>query len=176
MTGGSDELKGAMVRTPAFQLGTTSVRDVIVASNDKAVEDFDSKTPKPLAALLGGEAFKNGWVGIDYAHNAIYVEQLNVPSPAGLDVVGLTLRPEVDGRYTIVAIVPYEGLPSVADVKTGDVLVGVDGAPVTGATMGQVWSLLGGEPGQTRKLTVERDGKRSTIEATVRRFLAEKKD
>jgi hypothetical protein len=42
--------------------------------------------------------------------------------------------------------------------------------------MGQVWSLLGGEPGQTRKLTVERDGKRSTIEATVRRFLAEKKD
>jgi len=36
--------------------------------------------------------------------------------------------------------------------------------------------LLGGEPGQTRKLIIEHDGKRLTIDATVRRFLADKKN
>ena len=174
MTGEPDEVKGAMLRVPAFQLAGMSVPDVIVASNDKAVADFDNQTPKLLVALLGGEAFKNASLGVDYAHTAVFVQQLNMPPIDGLDVIGLTLRPEVDGRYTVVAIVPYEGQPSVADVKAGDVLVGVDGAPVTGATMGQVWSLLGGEPGQARKLIIERDGKRLTVEATVRRFLAAK--
>jgi len=70
--------------------------------------------------------------------------------------------------------VDYNGKPSVADVKPGDVLLGMDGAPVTGATMGQVWSLLSGTPGQTRALTLDREGKRFTIDATVRRFLTEK--
>jgi C-terminal processing protease CtpA/Prc len=60
----------------------------------------------------------------------------------------------------------------VPDVKSGDVLLGVDGAPATGATMGQVWSLLGGTPGQVRTLTLEREDKRFTVAATVRRFLA----
>jgi C-terminal processing protease CtpA/Prc len=56
-------------------------------------------------------------------------------------------------------------------VRIGDVLLGIDGAPATGATLGQVWSLLGGTPGQTRTLTLERDGKRFTEDAPVRRFL-----
>ena len=51
-------------------------------------------------------------------------------------------------------------------------LLGVDGAPGTGATLGQVWSLLGGAPGQVRSLTLERDGKRFTADAVVRRLLA----
>jgi hypothetical protein len=38
--------------------------------------------------------------------------------------------------------------------------------------MGQVWSLLGGAPGQIRTLTLEREGKRFTVDAPVRRFLA----
>jgi predicted aspartyl protease len=170
VNGSPDELHRQMVRAPSLQLGSITLQDVLLASTAEAV-------PGALTGLLSGEAFKGARVGIDYAHSTLYVEQVNNPPvAAGLDVVGLTLRPEVDGRYTVVAVVPYEGQPSVADVKTGDVLVGVDGAPVTGATMGQVWSLLGGEPGQTRKLIIERDGKRSTAEAIVRRFLAEKKN
>jgi len=33
---------------------------------------------------------------------------------------------------------------------------------------------LGGEPGQVRKLIIEREGKRLTVEAVVRRFLSAK--
>jgi C-terminal processing protease CtpA/Prc len=102
----------------------------------------------------------------------MYLERTNRTPAPDMDVVGLVLRPEADRRYTIIGVADYDGKPSVPEVKTGDVLVGVDGAPATGATMGQVWSLLGGTPGQVRTLTMEREGKRFTVEATVRRFLA----
>jgi C-terminal processing protease CtpA/Prc len=148
-------------------LGPTTLRDVLVASSGSMAQE-------PAIADLGAEAFKGSRIGIDYAHSTLYVEQVNSALTPGLDVVGLTLRPEVDGRYTVVAVVPFDGQPSVPDVRAGDVLIGVDGAPATGATLGQVWSLLGGAPGQVRKLIVERDGKRLAVDATVRRFLAAK--
>jgi hypothetical protein len=37
--------------------------------------------------------------------------------------------------------------------------------------MGQVWSMLGGEPGKERRLTVERSGKQFTVAAEVHHFL-----
>jgi hypothetical protein len=166
MTGGADESTRQMLRLPGLQFGTITLAGVLAASG---VEREGS------SFTVGGEAFKGTRVGIDYAHSTLYIDRIQTsPATAGLDVVGLTLRPEVNGRYSVIAMVPYDGQPSVTDVKVGDALIGVDGAPVTGATMGQVWSLLGGEPGQTRKLIIERDGKRLPVEATVRRFLAAK--
>jgi hypothetical protein len=169
MSDSPDEVHREMLRVPSILLGSVSLRDALVASNVDVPQDT-------LTGLLGGEALKGARIGLDYAHSMVYFEQLSSAPVAGLDVVGLTLRPEVNGRFTVVAVVPYEGQPSVPNVKVGDVLLGIDGAPVTGATMGQVWSLLGGEPGQTRKLIIERDGNRLTIDATVRRFLAEQKN
>jgi hypothetical protein len=167
MKDGPEEMHREMMRLPAVDLGPTTLRDVLVASSG-------SMAQKPAMADLGAEAFKGSRIGIDYAHSTLYVEQVNSALTPGLDVVGLTLRPEVDGRYTVVAVVPFDGQPSVPDVRAGDVLIGVDGAPVTGASLGQVWSLLGGAPGQVRKLIVERDGKRLAVDSTVRRFLAAK--
>jgi C-terminal processing protease CtpA/Prc len=88
-----------------------------------------------------------------------------------MDIVGLTLHPEADGKFSVLAVLDVDGKPAVSEVRAGDILLGVDGAPASGATLGQVWSLLGGTPGQTRSLTLERDGKRFTVEAAVRRFL-----
>jgi len=59
----------------------------------------------------------------------------------------------------------------VPEVKAGDVLLTVDKVPAKDSTMGQVWSLLEGDPGETRVLTLEREGKQFTVNATVRRFL-----
>jgi C-terminal processing protease CtpA/Prc len=120
--------------------------------------------------LLGGNAFRNTRIGIDYAHSTIYLSG-NGKAGSDMNVVGLTLHPEPDGRFTILDVVEVDGKLAVSGVKAGDVLVGVDGAPVTGATMGQVWSLLGGNPGQVRKLVIERGKERMTVEATVQRFL-----
>jgi len=169
MSDSPDDMRREMIRLPSLQMGSPLLPEVMVASTGDAV-------PGTLTGFIGGEAFKGARIGIDYAHSTLYVEKLSSLPVSGLDVVGLTLRPEVNGRYTVVAVVPYGGQLSVGDVKVGDVLLGVDGAPVTGATMGQVWSLLGGEPGRTRKLIIERDGKRLTVDGTVRRFLSTEKN
>jgi S1-C subfamily serine protease len=174
MTGSSAEVKAEMTRLSAMQVGASTLMDALVESNQDELHEYATASGLATVGLLGGETFKGTRVGIDYVHSTLYVEPVTGTSVAGLDVVGLTLRPEVDGRYTIVAVVQFEDHPAVADVRVGDVLVGVDDAPVTGATMGQVWSLLGGEPGQSRKLIVERDGKRLTVEVPVRRFLGTK--
>jgi hypothetical protein len=162
-----------VLRVRALQFGGVELANVAVAG--LSTEEFRRLTERAGAAtvgLLGGDAFRNYRVGIDYVHSMVYLDQVTAAASSDMDVVGLTLRPERDGRYTVIGVVNYEGKPSVPDVKPGDLLAGVDGAPASGATMGQVWSLLSGSPGQTRSLTLERDGKRFNVEARVRRFLA----
>src|SRR5208283_3956236 len=92
-------------------------------------------------------------------------------------VIGLILRPEDDGRFSILGIADFDGKPSVAEgpdgIQAGDLLVAVDGIPVAGSTMGQVWSMLGGEPGKERTLTAERSGRQFTVVAKVQHFLGQ---
>ena len=95
-------------------------------------------------------------------------------------MIGLILRPDYDGQFRILGVADFEGRPSVpagADgVLAGDHLVAVDGIPVLGSTMGQVWKMLGGTPGQERKLTIERGSKELLVAATVQHFLPEAPD
>jgi len=172
MWGLDDEPQWELLRLPSILFGATTLQSVAVASFPEAdLKRYDEWAGTTAIGLLGGNAFRGSRVGIDYAHSTVYLEQPpSAPAP-DMDVVGLTLRPEPDERYTVLAVVDIDGKPAVPGVKPGDVLLGVDGAPVTGATMGQVWSLLGGKPGQVRKLVLERGGQRLTLEAPVHRFL-----
>jgi hypothetical protein len=173
VSGTSDEADRELLRVPDLHVGTAALSGIAFASLPPAgLSKLNERVGADTNGLLGGEAFRNCRVGIDYAHQTVYVDVVSRSAAPDMDVVGLTLRPEVDGRFTVSAVLNVDGKPAVPDVKSGDVLVGVDGAPATGATLGQVWSLLGGTPGQTRTLTLERDGKRFTVDATVRRFLA----
>ena len=172
MWGGDEETHWQVTRIPSLQFGAATLTNVATAAFPaNEMKWFQNRAGVPTMGLIGANALVADRVGIDYANSTIYLERVNAASAPDMDVVGLMLRPEPDGRYTILGAADYEGKPSVPDVKAGDVLLGVDGAPATGATMGQVWSLLGGSPGQTRTLTLEREGKRLSVDATVRRFL-----
>ena len=88
-----------------------------------------------------------------------------------MDIVGLTLRPEADGRYRVIGITVVNGKPSVPGVEPGDVLLKIENLEATTATMGTVVDALRGRPGDRRTLLLERDGERFLIEARVERFL-----
>jgi C-terminal processing protease CtpA/Prc len=90
--------------------------------------------------------------------------------------VGVILRPEANRGYKVIGVADHERKPSVSEVKAGDTLLTVDNARVSGGTMGQVWSLLSGSPGEMRTLGLERDGKPLTVKATVYRFLPSVKE
>jgi hypothetical protein len=178
MQGSNDEPTWKLMRVDRLQYGPLFLTDVAVvdlrAEKDR-MSLFEKQADGAAAGQLGSEALLNYRVGIDYAHSTVYFDigrMFNVPD---FDVIGLVLRPEDDGRFTILGIADLDGKPSVTEgpdgVQAGDHLVAVDGIPVAGSTLGQVWSMLGGVPGKERTLTVERKGKQFTLIAKVQHFL-----
>jgi hypothetical protein len=170
-----NEVSDRYLRLPSLEYGSTSLKGAGFGALPQNFMDFYRKrVGADTAGLVGSNALLNYKVGIDYAHQTVYFDQQSSYEPDGIDVVGLTLRPEWDETYTVIGIPEYEGKPAVPEVKAGDKLVSVDKIPAKGSTMGQIWSLLGGSPGDTRSLVLERGGKQFTVAATVRQFLPAK--
>jgi hypothetical protein len=178
MWGLDDEAKWKLMRVDRIQYGPLFLTDVpVVAFPKDRMTFFEKRAGVPTAGLLASEALLNYRVGLDYAHSLVYFDIGRTFNFPDFDVIGLILRPENDGRFTILGVADYDGKPSVPQgqdgVQAGDHLVAVDGTSVRGSTLGQVWSLLGGEPGKERTLAIERDGKQFTVVATVQHFLGD---
>lgn len=181
MWGLDDEPKWKLMRVDRVQYGPLFLANVAVVEFPKDRMDFFSKRAGvATAGLLGSNVLLNYRVGLDYAHSTVYFEFGRMFNFPGFDVIGLILRPEDDGRYTILGVADIDGKASVATgpegVQAGDHLVAVGDIPVRGSTMGQVWNILGGTPGQERKLTIERGGKQFSVGGAVQHFLAELPD
>ena len=177
MWGADAEATWKVMRLDRVQYGPLFLTDVAVVSLPKTVVDFfEKRAGVPTVGSLGSNVFLSYRVGLDYAHSTVYFDIGRLFKFPDFDVVGLVLRPEDDGRYTILGVPDFEGKPAVDGIQPGDRLIAVNDIPVTGATMGQVWSMLGGTPGQQRKLTIERGGKQFAVAASVRHFLPELPD
>ena len=181
MWGLADEPKWKVMRVDRVQYGPLFLANIVVVDFPKDRMDFFAKRAGvPTAGLIGSNALLNYRIGLDYAHSTVYFEFGRMFNFPDFDVIGLTLRPENDRRFTILAVADFEGKPSVPQgpdgVQPGDHLIAVDGIPVQGSTMGQVWNMLGGTPAQERKLTIERAGRQFTTPATVQHFLGELPD
>jgi len=180
MWGAPEETKWKVMRLDRLQFGPLFLASpAIVALPKSTLDFFEKRAGTPTVGVVGSNLFVNYRVGLDYAHSTVYFElgrPFNFPD---FDVVGLILRPEGDGPFTILGVADFEGKPSVATgsdgIQVGDHLVAVNDLPVQGVTMGQVWSLLGGTPGKEKKLTVERGGRQFSVVARVQHFLAEKR-
>jgi len=173
-----DEPKWQLMRVDRLQFGPLFFTNVAMVEFPKDRQPFfEKRAGIPTAGLLGANALQNYRVGLDYAHSIVYFDVGRLFNFPDFDVIGLILRPEDDGRLTILGIADFDGKPSVAEgpdgVQPGDHLAAVDGIPVSGSTMGQVWSMLAGELGKERTLTVERNGKQFTLGAKVQHFLGE---
>jgi hypothetical protein len=170
--GMDEEVKAQALRIPVIEYGPVRLPEVgVIDLLQKYMDFYRQRAGAETSGLIGGNALLNYRVGIDYAHSIVYFAERGSYITPGIDVVGLTLRPELDGRYTVIGVPDYEGKPAVPEARAGDLLVAIDKVPAKGSTMGQIWSLLGGDPDETRVLTLEREGKQIIVNAPVRRFL-----
>jgi len=177
MWGLDDEPQWKLMRVDRLQFGPLFLTNVPVVDFPKdRMAFFEKRAGISTAGLLGADVLANYRVGLDYAHSTVYFDIGRLFNFPEFDVIGLTLRPEDDGRFTMLGVADYDGKRSVPEVQKGDHLVAVDDIPLPGNSTGQVWLMLGGEPGKQRKLTIERDGKQFTVTATVRHFLGETPD
>jgi hypothetical protein len=177
MWGLEEEPKWKLMRVDRVQYGSLFLTDVAFVDFPKDRMDFFNKRAGvPTAGLLGSNELLNYRVGLDYAHSTVYFDIGRLFTFPDFDVVGLVLRPEDDGRFTILGVADFEGRPSVDGPLPGDQLVAVDDIPVRGSTMGQVWAMLGGTPEKERRLTIQRAGKQFKVVAKVEHFLPELPD
>ena len=113
-----DEPRWELLRLPRVQYDGVTLTGVGVASFSKEVMDwFEKRAGVATAGLIGGSALLDYRVGIDYAHATVYLDQVTKTPAPDLDVVGLTLRPEPDSRYTIIGVANFRGKPSVPEAK-----------------------------------------------------------
>ena len=177
MWGLPDEPKWKLMRLERLQYGQLYLTSVpVVRFAKETMAWFEKRAGVSTVGLLGSEALLNYRIGLDYAHSMVYFDIGSTFKFPDFDVIGLTLRPEDDTRFTILGVADIDGKPSVPEIQPGDHLLAVDSTPVPDSTMGQVWSMLEGQPGQERKLTVERAGKQFIVAARVQHFLAEAPD
>jgi hypothetical protein len=181
-----DQMTTRLMRLDRLQFGPLFLTNVAVLPlpndppNDRMEEVPGILENVAGAGLLGTEALQNYRVGIDYAHSTVYFDLGRTYMFPDFDVIGLILSAEWDGQFKILGVADIDGKPSVPvgteGVQPGDHLIAVDEISVRDASLGQVWSMLGGTPGQERTLTIERQGKTLTVIAKVQHFLAEAPD
>ncbi|MCX5752837.1 MAG: hypothetical protein NTW97_04215 [Candidatus Krumholzibacteria bacterium] len=173
-----DEQKAPVVRVSEIMWGPMRLAGVGVVGVPSVAPGgpplgawYSRKTARPVNGFLGPNAFKAFRVEIDYAGGAVYFEKTGEFDTFDTDLVGLTLRPEDDGSYSVLGVVSKDGKPAVGGVEPGDKLLGIGDLKTTGATMGTVVDALRGKPGDIRYLILERGGNKFRIEAKVTRLL-----
>jgi hypothetical protein len=177
MWGASEETKWKVMSMERVQFGPLFLTNVPMVALPKPVVDFfEKRAAMPTVGVVGSNVLLNYRVGLDYAHSTVYFDLGRTYKFPDFDVVGVILRPEGDGRFTILGVADIDGKPSVEGVESGDHLAAVNDLPVLGITMGQVWSMLGGTLGKEKKLTIERGGKEFRVTARVQHFLGESRE
>lgn len=95
------------------------------------------------------------------------IEDLRIATEGSYSGVGIEVSFE---RRMIVVVAPIEGSPAdLAGMRTGDVIIAIDGCAVATAGISDVVSRMRGEPGSLVRVTVERGGRDEPLEFAIRR-------
>jgi hypothetical protein len=171
----NDEPNWQLLRIDKMLYGGLTFHDLIAVSfpTDR-LDYFQKRAGVVTAGLMGAASLLNYRVSIDYTNETIYFQRVTKPVEPDMNLIGLTLRPQKDGRYSILGVSTFNGEPAVTGVLKGDILLKVNNKDISGLTMGKVWSLLHGNSSALYTLTIERNGKQFNVNATVHRFLSDR--
>ena len=165
------EAAGTLMRLPEIGLGPLRTHKVALLGLDQRLFDwYSSKSAGAVAGFIGGNVLKRFRLEVDWPNGMTYWEAGPDRDDLDIDIVGLTLRPEPDGSFTVAGVSTREGRATVDGVEAGDRLVRVGSLEATGARMGEVEDALRGSPGDMRTLVLDREGRSVTVEARVTRF------
>jgi carboxyl-terminal processing protease len=131
---------------------------------DRFYVDRGSVRPTAMAyAAINGMAESLGDTGHSVFLTPQQAKKAGSAVQGKLTGVGIEIRSR--DRQTVI-VAPIDGSPAqLAGVRAGDVIMEVDGHPLTGLSSAQVAGKIAGEAGQTVELTVlnPRDGRRREI-------------
>lgn len=161
---GQFETKLYMLRIGALQWGPFRIEGAGAVSRPiGSYENMMSETVgMPVIGSIGGNVLRHFKVTVDYPAQTVYLDGSTTVRDGSIDMVGIMLEPATHGGYKVVGTVS-----GVRDIRIGDELLEVDGHDVTRAPFSTVANLLGGSPGTSRTLLLQRGPTRLTVHAKV---------
>lgn len=161
-----------MTRIPAVRVGAFEVSNVGVVGLPSDIlgglgQWYSSKTAKPVAGFLGPNFFKAFRLEIDYSKGRVLLKKTGAFDDTDMDTVGIGVRIESDGTFTVTNVAKKNGKSLVDGIKPGDKLMTIDGLATTGKTMGAVLDALKGKPGDAHVLGIARDGQEIEVKVAV---------
>ena len=161
---GKSEAKLEMLRVGRLQWGAFQINKAGVVSRPYGnYEKFMSRiSGKPVVGSIAGNVLREFRVTIDYPTGSVYLDR-SAPGDRGtLDMVGITLEPGANGGYEVAGMTA-----DVHGIQVGDQLMAVDGQDVSREPFYKVVGWLSGKPGETRQLSLLRNKKPITVQASV---------
>lgn len=155
--------------------GRSATRDKLPASDVELLAEVMTRVKDEYVDPVGDHelmlhAIRGMVSGLD-AHSTFLdkreVEDLRIATEGSYSGVGIEVSYD---RRMIVVVAPIEGSPAdLAGMRTGDVIIAIDGWAVAAAGIDDVVSRMRGEPGTLVRVTVERGDQDPPVEFTIRR-------
>ena len=150
------ETTGILYRIGAFRIGPYSISSPVIGATLESA-GFENRAD---AGTIGGAALRQFTLTIDYPRNRILLEPNgSYGKPAGEDLSGLW--PVAHGDDFSVARARYvipDSPAARAGVQVDDLILTVDGVPVSELRLAGVFELLRTGAGSTRVLRIDRAG------------------
>jgi S1-C subfamily serine protease len=159
---------GQIGRVDALQIGSFTLKNVLTTFS----EDRGGAMANPaLAGNIGAQIANRFRVFLDYGRKQITLEPASTfGDPYDRAFSGVALRADGPGYHTFHVREILEQSPATeADIREGDVITAVDGAPASTLTLAAIHEMFE-KPG-TYTLTIQRDGRTLTTVLKPRRMV-----
>jgi hypothetical protein len=112
------ETTGTLMSLPGLGLASMTVRDIALLGIGQEIFDwYSTKSAGPVVGFIGANVLRRFRFEVDYPGRMTYWEAGTEIEPRDLDIVGLTIRAERDGGYTIAGVTTKDDTPTVEGVE-----------------------------------------------------------
>jgi len=121
----------------------------------------------PIVGAISGNVLRHFRLDLDYPHQTGYLTLAADGDAADHPCVGLIVQVKEGGTVLVSGVAQRAGSPEVSGVQAGDVLLAINGRPVTGRSLATVLDALSGSAGEKKTLKLQRGGRVFQAVATV---------
>ncbi len=164
----SGAVRGHIGRVPAFELGGYRLDSVVATYPDAKHENprgVDSRDGNLGMGVMSRFNFT-----LDYAAKKLYLEpNESFADPFEWDMSGMVLEPGEDDALTVTGVLP-DSPAAAAGLQAGDVVLAIDGDPVTATDRSRVREMCR-RAGAEMSVRFKREEAVKTVRVTLRRLV-----
>lgn len=162
----------ALVRPPSVRIGPVTVDAPLFVTRPRGrfEEGLSRYTSEPVVGALAGNVLRHGLWRLDYATGRLYARP--APGPASDPGCGIGIRAAyAGGGWHVKGVLATNDSTTIAALRPEDLLLSVNGTPVSGLKHHEVTELLSAPEGRPFHFEVRRGGATISTEGRAARYI-----